>query len=83
MLGTEVVRLRYTVGTNWSDEPAIYFKVLLSDQASRRDRLHDVTSRVEAVIQERLDPINSWGLIPYYNFRSQTEHDAMKDPAWA
>jgi len=83
MLGADVVRLRYAVGTNWSEEPAIYFKVLLSDHASRTDRLHDVTSHVEAVIQERLDPLNLWGLVPYYNFRSQTEQDMLKEPAWA
>ncbi len=83
MLGADVVRLRYTIGPNWSDEPAIFFRVLLSDQASRPDRLHEVASRVEAVIQEHLDPLNSWGLVPYYNFRSQTEQEMLKEPAWA
>lgn len=83
MLGANVVRLRYAIGTNWSGEPAIYFRILLSDPASRRDRLHGVASRAEAVIQEQLDPLNSWGLVPYYNFRSQTEQDMLKEPAWA
>ena|SRR5437764_538473 len=83
MLGPDVVRLRYTIGANWSDEPAIFFRVLLSDEASKRDRLHAVASHVEAVIEEHLDPLNSWGLIPYYNFRSQTEQEMLKEPAWA
>ena len=83
MLGGDVVRLRYAVRLNWSEEPAIYFKILLSDHASGRDRLHEVTSHVKAVIQERLDPLNSWDLVPYYNFRSETEQDMMKELAWA
>lgn len=83
MLGEDVVRLRYTIGTSWSGEPAIYFRVLLSDEASRRDRLHKVATHVRAVIQEHLDPLNSWDLFPYFSFRSQTEQDTMKEPAWA
>ena len=83
MLGPEVVRLRYTIGANWSDELAIFFRVVLSDEASKRDRLHSVASHVQAVIQEHIDPLNSWGLMPYYNFHSQTEQEILKEPAWA
>jgi hypothetical protein len=32
----EVVRIRYSVGHDWSGDPAIFFRVLLSDTASRR-----------------------------------------------
>jgi hypothetical protein len=82
-LGPDVVRLRYTIGTNWSDEPAIFFRVLLTDEASKRNRLHAVASRVRALIQEHVDPLNLWGLMPYYNFRSQTEQEMLKEPVWA
>ena len=83
MLGADVVRLRYAIRTNWSGEPAIYFKVVLTDQASKPDRLHDVASRIEAIIEQHIDPLNSWDLFPYYTFRSQTEQDMLKEPAWA
>lgn len=33
MLGPEVARLRYDVHDNWSDQPAIYFKVLLTERS--------------------------------------------------
>jgi hypothetical protein len=82
LLGPDVLRLRYKVGANWSDEPAIFFRIVLSDEASKQ-RLREVASRVEAIIQEHLDPLNSWGLIPYYNFRSQTEQEILREPAWA
>jgi len=80
-LGADVVRLRYNIGINWSDEPAIYFRVVLTDKASKPKRLHKVASRIRSVIQD-LDPLNSWGLFPYINFRSQSEQDMLKDPAW-
>lgn len=83
LLGPDVVRLRYTIGSNWSGEPAIFFRVLLSDEASKRDRLHAVASRIQGLIQEHVDPLNSWDLMPYYNFRSLTEQEMLKEPAWA
>jgi hypothetical protein len=83
MLGEDVVRLRYTVGTSWSEQPAIFFRILLTDQASKRDRLREVISRIRAVIEEQVDPRNSWDLVPYYTFRSQSEQDMLKEPAWA
>lgn len=83
MLGQDVVRLRYDIRDNWSGEPALFFKIILTDAASRRDRLHEVTSRIKALLEERLDPRNKWDLIPYYNFRTEAEQDMLKEPAWA
>jgi len=82
MLGPDVVRLGYNVGTNWSGEPAIYFRVVLTDQASQQDRLHQVASRIRALIDEQIDPLDSWGLLAYVNFRSQSEQEMLQDPAW-
>lgn len=81
-LGKDVVRLRYNVHENWSGEPAIYFQVLLTDQASKPPRLHKTASRIRNMIEEQVDPINSWGLFSYYYFRSKSEQDELKE-AWA
>lgn len=81
-LGPGVVRLRYTVGINWSDEPAIFFRALLSDEASQPEMLHDVATMVRERIEERIDPRNSWGLVPYYSFRSLAEQEILNEPAW-
>ena len=83
MLGPDVVRLKWEIRESWSGEPALYFRVLLSDQATSRDRLHQVASRVEALIEEHVDPLNSWDLFPHFNFRSQSEQEMLKEPAWA
>ena len=46
LLGKDVVRLKYAIEENWSGQPAIFFRVLLTDQASKPPRLHKVASRV-------------------------------------
>jgi hypothetical protein len=65
MLGEDVVRLRYTIGESWSGQPAIFFRIILTDQASKRERLHQVASRIEALIEEQIDPHNCWYLLSF------------------
>jgi hypothetical protein len=45
------VRIRFNVGHDWSEHPAVYF---LSDEASRRDRLADVTGLVSGKLFDEL-----------------------------
>jgi hypothetical protein len=82
-LGPDVVRLRYSLGEDWTGDPAIFFRVLLSDRASRRDQLLQATNRIKSRIEDHLDPFARWGVLPYYSFRSQSEQDALKEEAWA
>lgn len=81
-LAPDVVRILYATGNDWSGEEAIFFRILLSDAATRPDRLQEVTNRVAALISQRVDPLNSWGLVPYLKFRSQSEQAVLKEPAW-
>lgn len=80
-LAPDVVRIRYTVGEDWSGRPAIHFRAVLSDAASQRSMLLAVTNRVEAAIRAVLD-FDAMGLRDYYNFRSQSECKKLKDKDW-
>jgi len=82
-LGRDVVRVRYTLGQDWSGEYAIFFRIVLSDRASKRDQLLRVTQRVTNQIVQRLEPVEQWGLVPYFDFRSQSEQAALQEEAWA
>jgi hypothetical protein len=82
-LGSDVVTLRYTLGQDWSGEPAIFFRVVLSEQASRRDQLRSSTSQIENAIMRRLQPLEEWGVLPYFSFRSMAEQAALQEEAWA
>jgi hypothetical protein len=80
-LAPDVVQIRYDIGTDWSGDWAIFFRVLLSDEASRA-RLRDVATQVVWRLDERLD-FPSMGLFPYHNFRSVSEQDVLREEAWA
>jgi hypothetical protein len=83
LLGADVIRLRYSLGEDWSGAPAIFFRVLLSDRASTWDALHDSTGRVRDVLVEKLQPVEKWGVLPYFSFRSESEQRVIRDAAWA
>lgn len=82
-LGPDVVHVRYTLGQDWTGDDAIFFRVLLADRASKGNRLFPATRRVRDRILQTLDPVAQWGLLPYFEFRSQSEQAALKDVAWA
>jgi hypothetical protein len=74
-----VVNLRYTVEDDWSGDPAMFFWITLSDEAARREVLSQSSRRIMDFITQRLDPAGKWGLIPYFNFRSQSEQARLKE----
>jgi hypothetical protein len=78
-----VIHVRYTLGQDWTGDDAIFFRVLLSDRASKRDRLLQVTNRVRDRIVQTLEPVEQWGLLPYFEFRSQFGQAALQEEAWA
>jgi len=81
-LAPYVVHIRYEMGQDWSGEWAIFFKVLLSDEASADGNLREIAPKVVWRMMERLD-LPKLGLIPYFDFRSQSEQTELNEPAWA
>lgn len=77
----EVVGIRYSIGHDWNGDPAIFFRVLLSDAASRQGTLADVTGRVGGQLFDHLQLAES-DYTPYFYFRSKAEQDKLKDPEW-
>ena len=77
----EVVGIRYSVGDDWSGDPGIFFKVLLTDAASRREVIRDIAYRVEWALADIVF-LDSPDYFPYVNYRSESEQVKMKDPAW-
>jgi hypothetical protein len=78
-----VVNIIPTLGNDWSGEPAVFFMIILADAASRRDRLLSVTNEVSQAIVEEVQPLEEWGVLPYFNFRSQSEQAKLDEPVLA
>ena len=81
-LGPYVVDLTYTLGDDWSGDPAIFFRIVLSDEASRRDRLYKLTSEIQNMIVQHLEPLEQWGVLPYFSYRSQAEQAVLQGKPW-
>lgn len=82
-LAPQVVNIFSTLGYDWSGEPAVFFMVILADSASRRDQLLNITNRISQAIEQQVQPLEEWGVLPYYNFRSQSEQATLNHPALA
>jgi len=82
LLAPDVVQIRYDIGQDWSGDWAIFFRVLLSDEASGR-RLREATEQVTGLLAERLDFASMGLFFQYYNFRSVSEQAVLREEAWA
>lgn len=80
-LAPDVVRIRMSVARDWSDDPAIYFRVILSDEAARLDRLAGVFELVRKKLEDELR-LAELDHISYFRFRSQSEQAELHDQAW-
>jgi hypothetical protein len=80
-LASDVVHIRYEIGTDWSGDWAVFFRVLLSDEAGER-RLRDVATKVVSRLADHLD-FGAPGLPAYHNFRSESEQSVLREEAWA
>lgn len=80
-LAPQVVDVIPTLGDDWTGEPSVFFMVILADAATRRDRLLRVTNRVSQAIIDEVKPLEEWGVLPYFNFRSQSEQAELRQPA--
>jgi len=83
MLRPEVQRIRYTIGEDWSGDPAVFFRIVISEDFSSRDQIRKVSSHVKTTLREQIEPVEQWGVRPYFNFRSQSEQAVLQDEAWA
>ncbi len=73
--------IRYDIGEDWTGQPGIFFRVLLSDEACKPKNRREIVPRVVDNISDRLDP-SELGLFPYFNFRSESEQAVAREAAW-
>lgn len=82
-LHPNVLHIYHRFGNDWTGEASVFFIVVLSDAASRRDQLLSVTNGVSDAIEQQVEPLEQWGVLPYFNFRSQSEQARHKEEVWA
>lgn len=81
-LAPDVLRIRYALTLNSTGEESIFFRVVLSDEASSEKNLPLVTRRARTELRKELD-FAQFGLYTYFNFRSRSEQAKLKEPSWS
>jgi hypothetical protein len=79
-LAPDVVRIRFNPDEDWSGDPAIYFRIVLSDDAAR-DRLREIAETARNRMYDELR-LRESGYLPYFNFRSESETVKLPDVTW-
>jgi|SRR5271166_672360 len=80
----EIARIKHSFSQDWDGDPAIYFKILVTDEALVRHPLLELTHRIkDALIKDLALFTSEYSVyIPYFNFRTKAEQDRLKDPQW-
>jgi hypothetical protein len=79
----DVSHVVFAIGEDSTGDPGLFFRIVLTDAASSIDHLSDVADRVSSTLTDLLHPLENWGLIPYFSFRSYSEQHALNDPEWS
>jgi hypothetical protein len=79
----QVVTLTPTLGTDWIGNEAVFFQVVLADNAVPRNQLLAFTKQISHSIITQLNPNEEWGVWPYFDFITQSELARVKQPTWA
>lgn len=80
-LKPDVRHIRYEIGEDWSGQWAIFFRIVVSDEAAKL-RLREVATNAVWRLAERID-FAALGVFPYHNFRSESEQAILREEAWA
>ena len=70
----QVLSVTPTLGTDWNGESAVFFDVILADNSVPRPQLLAFTKRVSRAIVQEIRPLEEWGVLPYFNFLTESEH---------
>lgn len=79
----QVISVTPTLGDDWNGEPTVFLQVVLADNAVPRPQLLAFTKEISRAIVRQVRPLEDWGVLPYFNFLTQSEHARVKQPTWA
>jgi hypothetical protein len=80
----EVVRIRHSFSRDWDGDLAIYFRIVLTDEAGNRHPLGELTRKIrDALVKDLALYESEYSLyIPYFSYRTESEQEQIKEPEW-
>jgi hypothetical protein len=79
-LAPDVRRIRFDRRPDWSGDDAVYFRILISDDAAET-RLRETFKKTVSMLDSFLN-LETLGFFVYYNVRSESEQAALREKSW-
>ena len=79
-LAPDVKRIRFDRRADWSGDDAVYFRILISDDAART-RLRETTVKVLSMLDSFLN-LETMGFLVYHNVRTVSEQAVLREKSW-
>jgi len=80
-LAPDVVRVVLQDWEDWTGDPALYIRVLLSDESVQDGRLFEVAEHARKVIRDELK-LDDLDRFPYFKFRTVSEQAKLREKSW-
>lgn len=73
-----VLSITPLLGEDWDGESAVFFQVVIDDKDVSQEELLRIRRSVRWTISMELQPMERWGVHPYYQYR-MTSSEAARD----
>ena len=77
----DVVRIGYSFEDDSTGAPAIFFRILVRDDAAPINHLKDLARRLSIALMNEVRTDEN-GLRSVFNYRTVSEQQELQDPAW-
>jgi hypothetical protein len=78
---SQVARIGHSFGEDALGAPAVFFKVLVRDEAASIVHLRELAQRLAIALMNEVRTDEN-GLHAYFDYRSVSEQQKLQDPAW-
>ena len=81
LFSSQVVRINYSLGEDGTESPSIFFRILVRDEAAPVAYLKELSQRLAVALMNEVKTEEN-GLHAYFDFRSVSEQEMLRDPVW-
>ena len=79
----DLVKLRHELDYSMDGDPLVRFYVVVPNAAIKKGKRREMINQVSFRVERELEPQSHWGVYPIYRWRSQTEYETLREPAFA
>lgn len=81
--GPRVLSVTPTFGEDMDGESAVFLQVVVNDDGVSPVELLRITRAISWAIVQQVQPLEQWGVLPYFDFHMQASRQADSEPALA